>query len=280
MQLWLEGLQTQRNLDRLVLTHFRDRLETGEYSTARHLASAQARTIKEPCIHGRYLELGCGTQVSCDTSGNDVEVYAIDIQARTVREFRRHHPDAEEVIVCDARSLPFRDSVFNNVASTDVLHHLVGSRPLISRNNVEAVLRETRRIMDSGGMLWINEQIARNRLFRHVMFYVTLLCAQLRVEVNFFDIHSRVVAYFMTEEELTILLCYNGFTLSEKEVREWDTWAERKKGLRSYSCTAICTTTRLPVGQYTIRVDGSPAETVDESNVDKASPYPAMAQAR
>jgi hypothetical protein len=175
-------------------------------------------------------------------------VYAIDIQSRTLREFRRHHPDTEEVVVCDARSLPFRDSVFNNVATTDVLHHLVGSRPLYSRNNVKAVLRGIRRIMDSRGMLLINEQIARIQLFRCLMFYVTLLCAELGIEVNFFDIHSRVVAYFMTDDELTILLRCNGIALSEKEVREWGTWVERRKGLRSYSCTARCTST------YTIPV--------------------------
>jgi len=199
-------------MESLVRKHFRERAEKGEY------ISKKAEILPTRHDKGRLLEVGCGGSLSY--SPTELEVYGIDIVPKMAHVFRIKHPDGN-IVVCDVKRLPFRDNTFDIIVSTWLLHHLVGCTPRKCVNNICVALREVKRVLDDGGDFLLREHLLRNRLASFVLFYTTFLCAKLHINIDFLDIHSQVVTYFLTEKELGRLCDKTGFGAKELSCKKW-----------------------------------------------------------
>lgn len=199
-------------MDKIVRDHFKDRVELGEYVQKRELASLPVD------VDGRVLELGCGARPSY--SIDDIDFYGMDITPDMIRAFRENYP-ASTLIIGDAKFLPFRKNVFQVSVAHDLLHHLVGDTPSICEHNVRIVISELKNVLDSEGMFLIKDVLSENYLFTLVMYYVTFFCARFNIEIDFLDIHSKVITYFFTKEIIISLLEKKGFQVVEMMLLEW-----------------------------------------------------------
>jgi len=75
----------------------------------------------------------------------------------------------------------------------------------------------------------IRELLVGSYLFSLIMFYFTLLCAKLGIEINLLDIHSRVITFFLTEKEFKKISSENGFEI-EAELRDWIMFGKLRLG--------------------------------------------------
>jgi len=199
-------------MERYVIEHFEDRIRKKEY-----LNKQEERELPEGA-EGRLLEIGCGARLTYVPKTD--EVCGIDISFEMARHFSRNNPDAQ-IIVGDARALPFRNESFHVIVMNMVIHHLVGRTPQKSAHNALINLKESKRILEKTGLVFIIELLARNYLFTLLMFYVTVLLAKLGININFLDIHSKVVTFFHTDRGFRKIATDAGFTIRNSEKSIW-----------------------------------------------------------
>jgi len=201
-------------MEDLVIEHFRERIRRGEYTPAlREMKSLPER------LEGRLLEVGCGARLTY--LPGELEVYGVDFTPEMIRLFKKSYSEAH-AIIGDVKTLPLKGASFNVIVSNELLHHLAGSSPAKCKDNMKAAMGEMKRVLKSDGLLLIIERLARSHLFSLIMFYSTLLCSKLGIEINLLDIHSKVVTFFLTEKELEKISSVNGFKMKEVESRDWE----------------------------------------------------------
>lgn len=199
-------------MEKLVIEHFEDGIRKREYVNER-----KTRELPKG-VEGRLLEIGCGARLTY--APRAAEACGVDISMEMARHFTRNHPHTQ-IVVADAKALPFHRKSFNVVVMNTVIHHLVGKTPGESLNKIAIALREVRRILESSGMVLIIEILARSYAFSLLMFYTTMLCAKLGIEIDPLDIHSKVVTFFLTDAALKQIASKVGFAIEELESSYW-----------------------------------------------------------
>ena len=103
--------------------------------------------VARPGRVSRVLDYGCGSGVNADLWEEifpGAEVFACDISAVAIDEFRRLHPKSgPNVRVVEAGSVPFPDSFFDVVISVEVMEHV---------EDLEGYLGDIRRVLVAGGL--------------------------------------------------------------------------------------------------------------------------------
>lgn len=97
----------------------------------------------------RVLELGCGNgKVMAGLSGRDCDVVGLDFSCAAVTAARSHLPCSwpGNVVLADARILPFTPRSFDVVIARHVIGHL-------TRSGREQLAREIERVLRKGGTL-------------------------------------------------------------------------------------------------------------------------------
>ena len=197
-------------MEKRVIQHFKERVEV--YTRERELPSFPTD------FKGRFLEVGCGARPSY--SIDNIDFYGADITPDMIRAFKEVYLSVT-LIICDVKFLPFKPNSFQLVLSNMLLHHLVGSNPSKCIYNIEKAIYEINRVLFPKSIFIIKEWLARNYLFTLIMYYVTLLCAKLNIEINSINIHSKVITYFLTDKKLLSLLEKNGFHIDKVIMKSW-----------------------------------------------------------
>ena len=208
-------------MENIVIEHFRERIRRGEYAHA----LGEMKSLPER-LEGRLLEVGCGAGLTY--LPGKLEIYGVDITPEMISIFQKSHPEAH-AIIGDVKTLPFRGGSFNAIVSIELLHHLVGGTPTRCADNVKSAVGEMKRVLKSGGILLIRELLVRNRLFSLIMFYFTLLCAKLGIEIDMLDIHSKVITFFLTENEFKKICSEAGLEI-ERELKDWEMFGRFRLG--------------------------------------------------
>jgi ubiquinone/menaquinone biosynthesis C-methylase UbiE len=128
-----------------------DRNQRAEIHAARYDSGqrdVKVRTLRSFLrdLGGRdVLDAGCGTgDVSSMCSAENAQVAAIDVYEPMLQKARDRYDDEFSLIRGSVESLPFKQSTFDLVLSTDVIEHLL---------DPNAFLREARRVLRPGGHL-------------------------------------------------------------------------------------------------------------------------------
>ena len=201
----------KRNLLREIDEHFSRNFEEYTSYAQLNLEDTRVRSFKMK----KVLEVGCGARFTFVSAQYK---YAIDTNIRLLKELKRRNPDIN-LIKADVRYLPFKHSSFDIVVAVFLLHHLVGETTTISQSNIVTGLCEMAHLLNREGKILVLEHIARNRLVSHLFFYITWIFAKLGIDIKYFDIHDKVVTYFMDEksfEGIITNLDLNSQVLSSK----------------------------------------------------------------
>lgn len=167
----------------------------------------------------KVLEIGCGARFTYRVD-RGVEVYGLDLVHDMIHFLKKRHP-ASCGIVGSALHLPFKDDTFNLVVANALLHHLVGKSPSDCIKNIKVALEEMNRVVKSNGFVLVRELISRSRMLSYFMFYVTYVCAKLGININFLDIHDKVITYFMDRRTFEELSLKAKFKVKVIEARKW-----------------------------------------------------------
>lgn len=95
----------------------------------------------------KVLEIGVGSGIdAAEFLRNGANVIGIDFSSNAIRNANLLFKEAKvdgQIILADARALPFTDSEFDAVYSYGVIHHIP---------DIRAVLREVKRVLKPGGL--------------------------------------------------------------------------------------------------------------------------------
>jgi ubiquinone/menaquinone biosynthesis C-methylase UbiE len=100
----------------------------------------------------RVLELGCGNgKTFAALRGRGLAVTAIDFSSRAATMAKRveHQTGTGEVLVADARKLPFFSGAFDAVIAFHIIGHMCGE-------DREHIATESTRVLRRNGMLWFS----------------------------------------------------------------------------------------------------------------------------
>lgn len=141
----------------------------------------------------RVLDVGCGSgKMLAPLARAGFGIMGVDICRGALLTLADHR-----TVQGDARSLPFKDRIFNGAVCYDVLQHLLeGER--------SAAVREMRRVLVPGGLLFI--QVFGNKDMRY---------GGTLVEPDTFRRHTGIIYHYFTEEEVKSML--SGFTLLQMD---------------------------------------------------------------
>ena len=145
----------------------------GSYDTrwARYVAASVHQTLRRlpPDTGGRILDVGCGTGVflqALTAARPDVRAAGIDLSPEMLAVACGRVPNSVALMAAAADALPFPDSCFDGIVTTNAFHFF--------RTPREA-LREFRRVLRPGGVLiltdWCDDYLTCricDRLLRHV----------------------------------------------------------------------------------------------------------------
>jgi ubiquinone/menaquinone biosynthesis C-methylase UbiE len=111
-------------------------------------------------IGSRVLEIGCGNgKTIASLKGEDLSVVAIDFSSQAVELCRLSTKGREvEMIVADARFLPFGDGHFDVVISRHLLEHL-------SEQGREEAVSEMERVLRPGGRVLVSALSTKDMRF-------------------------------------------------------------------------------------------------------------------
>lgn len=93
---------------------------------------------------GRLLHAGCGSGQADATLPGDYEITAVDLSAAALRLYAQNNPANRHVAQGNIFKLPFADASFDGVYNLGVMEHF-------SESDIEAILREFRRVLRSDG---------------------------------------------------------------------------------------------------------------------------------
>lgn len=170
-----------------VKEHFSRRL--GQYSKSESRNLQYSKTLKPK----RVLEAGCGANYAFDTAA---EKYGVDITPNLLRHLKLRYPKIN-LVMADSRCLPFRNKVFDVTGAAFLLHHLVGETTTISEDNIRKSLDEMARTLTDEGQMVILEHLCRNRLLSLIFFYLTRIFTKLNLSFEYFQVHDKVVLFFL-----------------------------------------------------------------------------------
>lgn len=166
----------------------------------------------------KILEIGCGAKFSfdCDCS----EKYGIDVTPTLIKKLRQQDRNIN-LILADARYLPFKNKTFGSVGAVFVLHHLVANTVQICKCNVEKGLKEMSRVLKDDGQICILEHLSKNDFLSNVMFFTTYILSKTGFQANYLDIHDGVVTYFLSEKTFNGLAKKSGLFSKTKTSKLW-----------------------------------------------------------
>jgi SAM-dependent methyltransferase len=162
--------------------------------------------VSEPARTRKMLEVGCGSTFSIKPTGLAV---GVDISPPLLKAGRLLQPEGE-FIRADARYLPLRKGIFDLVISRDLLHHIVGLTPQLSKDNIRRAIGELERVRSTMGNMLLAEHCVFLRLGALLAYTLCKLSMKFNVELSFFDIRSGLIVYFLTLKQLTDLLTIYG----------------------------------------------------------------------
>ncbi|TAJ43856.1 class I SAM-dependent methyltransferase [Methanofollis fontis] len=118
-----------------------------EYRSRGHFWGGAALSIPETVSGERVLEIGCGNGKTLGLLASmGAEVTAFDISPAAVALARTSVPGCRRLLVADARTLPFRDMVFDTVVAFHILGHM-------DRRERRQCAVEWSRVLSPGGCL-------------------------------------------------------------------------------------------------------------------------------
>jgi len=199
-------------MQKSVIEHFTEKFQRGYYETK------EVRALPIALSKGKLLEVGCGARFTY--SCQKLERYAIDIQDDFVKLLKARHPIAN-ALIADVKSLPFQKASFNIIVANVLLHHLVSKTANLCEENMNDAIKAMQDILEPNGYILIREKLPRNYLLCLAIFYATLVCAKLKLEIPLLEIRSKVVTFFPTEQQLKNLCSRNGFHIKKLHSTEW-----------------------------------------------------------
>lgn len=119
-----------------------------DYARTRAYIPEDIRKLGEYVLAGeRVLDLGCANgRLSEVLKTKKVNYFGVDISSRLIKIAKKNYPEVKFQIA-DALSLPFSADFFDKIYSISVLHNIP------SRNFQLQYLKETKRVLKSGGIL-------------------------------------------------------------------------------------------------------------------------------
>lgn len=120
-----------------------------DYCSRGRLWAGRVRGLPDLPALSAVLELGCGNGKTLGCMPAGWQITALDMSLEALRLCRRSGPKAE-LVLADARALPFRDESFNAVFA----FHVTGHLPDPGRR---ALAREAARVLARGGRLFFRE---------------------------------------------------------------------------------------------------------------------------
>ena len=162
-----------------------------------------------------FLELGTGSGRLLEyllRNGFRAKVYGVDICKELLISGKRKYTKDVNLVLADAKRLPFKDASFHSVACRGLLHHLVGRSP---ERNVMQALKEAARVLNDEGIIFIDEECWKYKIQSRILFLILYILARLNISIPYFEIHARIVVYFLTPDELHSLLVNSGFKVLE-----------------------------------------------------------------
>ncbi|HUI89086.1 MAG TPA: class I SAM-dependent methyltransferase [Anaerolineales bacterium] len=125
----------------------------------RYLREAQSKVISgldiQPRIH--FLDIGCGTGWAVGQAANLVNdqglFYGVDLSPKMVEKAKSNFSGKENFhfLQANSESIPLDDDFFDIIICTNSFHHYL---------HPEKVLKEMRRLLKSGGKLYLLDPVA------------------------------------------------------------------------------------------------------------------------
>jgi ubiquinone/menaquinone biosynthesis C-methylase UbiE len=164
-----------------------------DYSTRGRLWGGSLHNIPDLTAGARVLEMGCGSGTTLGAILNrSWDVVAVDFSGKAAAMSRqvidRNH--RADVIVTDARYLPFRDGVFDAVIAFHVIGHMLAHDRKLSSS-------EAARVLNVGGSL----------LFRDFSTNDFRYGKGDEIECNTFRRGTGIITHYFKESEVTDLFC-------------------------------------------------------------------------
>jgi 2-polyprenyl-3-methyl-5-hydroxy-6-metoxy-1,4-benzoquinol methylase len=192
-----------------VIEHFRKAVR--DYASLRTEGN-----LPLPLQKGRLLEAGCGSRL---TYKADLEAFALDTSRELIKLLHRKSPQTN-IVLADVKSPPFREGSFDVVVANNLLHHLVSKVPSHCEANIRQALQSMKVTLSQEGILLIKETLVANRWLNLLFYFVTLICAKVRITIIRLDIRHGVVIFFLDPRRLrqiTDQLGLHGSILSSKD---------------------------------------------------------------
>lgn len=128
-----------------------------------HLTARRAAVIRQAHLHGRILDVGCGTgRLLSQLSSTNYVRYGIDVSRGMIQQALRRDPELQ-CIQASATSIPYPDNSFDVVFCAAVLHHLA------LPSAVQLAITEMLRVTKPGGTAIIWDHNPRNPYWPIIM---------------------------------------------------------------------------------------------------------------
>ena len=116
----------------------------------------------EAAIAGRVLSIGGMWPQYSPEMVSKLDLVVADVSDEMLQP---HREAGLSTVLDDARELSFQDGSFDHVVLPLVLHHITEQSWRSARREVNKVLREARRVLRSGGRVWISEFSVRQPVY-------------------------------------------------------------------------------------------------------------------
>jgi tRNA (uracil-5-)-methyltransferase TRM9 len=130
-----------------------DQMAPGWYSFRHHtIFRAELAALAERWVKGRLLNIGCGHGADFLPFAAKFDLVGLDFSAEMIKMARRYAQKfkfSPQLVVADARRLPFADNAFEWAIAVATYHHLQG------RSDQLQALRELGRVLKPGGEAFI-----------------------------------------------------------------------------------------------------------------------------
>lgn len=104
----------------------------------------------------------------------------------------------------------FPDNSFDVLIIRDILHHLVGNNYKQTRDNQGQALRELKRLVRPGGVIFVDEYTTDSEKATKIIYLLSKLNFKLGINLPSIKINSKAIVAFLTPNKLK-QLCYSIF---------------------------------------------------------------------
>lgn len=119
----------------------------------------------------------------------------------------------------------FADSSFDIIIMRDVLHHLIGGSLKETTENQERALYELKRLVRSGGAIFIEEFTNESEIATRMLYYLSWLNTKIGVHIPRLFISKNVIVAFLTSSKL-LNMCNQIF--GKKNIKKQELVVEAK----------------------------------------------------